>query len=109
MLGVAAMALEPGVALPTLLPSLLRALQALALAMPACKPDGPLAARRSRSRCSAATRSTMRLAPALTADIEPPYAWYVRVPDLPRFIRRIAPALERRLAESSAWPATPAS
>lgn len=28
------------------------------------------------------------------------YAWYVRVPDLPAFIRRVAPALERRLAAS---------
>jgi|GEM_PF-74893 len=32
--------------------------------------------------------------------IEPPYAWYVRVPDLPAFIRTIAPVLERRLANS---------
>lgn len=29
-----------------------------------------------------------------------PYAWYVRVPDLPGFLRLIAPALERRLADS---------
>jgi hypothetical protein len=29
-----------------------------------------------------------------------PYAWYVRVPDLPAFLRRIAPALERHVAES---------
>ncbi len=29
-----------------------------------------------------------------------PYAWYIRVPDVPGFLRRIAPALERRLAES---------
>jgi hypothetical protein len=29
-----------------------------------------------------------------------PYAWYIRVPDLPGFIRHIAPALEQRLAES---------
>jgi hypothetical protein len=29
-----------------------------------------------------------------------PYAWYVRVPDLPDFVRCIGPALERRLAES---------
>lgn len=29
-----------------------------------------------------------------------PYAWYVRVPDLPAFLRRIAPALEQRLAAS---------
>ena len=29
-----------------------------------------------------------------------PYAWYMRVPDLPGFMRLIAPVLERRLAES---------
>ena len=29
-----------------------------------------------------------------------PYAWYMRVPDLPAFIRHITPALERRLADS---------
>ena len=29
-----------------------------------------------------------------------PYAWYVRVPDLLGFIRRVAPVLERRLASS---------
>jgi GNAT superfamily N-acetyltransferase len=29
-----------------------------------------------------------------------PYAWYVRVPDLPGFLRHIAPVLEHRLAES---------
>ncbi len=32
--------------------------------------------------------------------VRPPYAWYVRVPDLPAFIRRISPVLDRRLAES---------
>ncbi|UCC67191.1 MAG: GNAT family N-acetyltransferase, partial [Armatimonadota bacterium] len=31
-----------------------------------------------------------------------PYALYVRVPDVPGFLRRIAPVLERRLAESVA-------
>lgn len=30
-----------------------------------------------------------------------PYAWYLRVPDLPRFIRQVAPVLEGRLAASS--------
>jgi len=29
-----------------------------------------------------------------------PYPWYVRVPDLPAFLRRIAPVLERRLRDS---------
>ncbi len=36
---------------------------------------------------------------ALPREIKP-YAWYVRVPDLPRFLNAIAPALERRLASS---------
>jgi predicted N-acetyltransferase YhbS len=31
---------------------------------------------------------------------EPPYAWYVRVPDLRAFLQLITPVLERRLAES---------
>ncbi|MEO8970161.1 MAG: GNAT family N-acetyltransferase [Ktedonobacteraceae bacterium] len=31
---------------------------------------------------------------------DPPYAWYVRVPDLPAFLRAITPVLERRLAQS---------
>ncbi|NTV37874.1 MAG: GNAT family N-acetyltransferase, partial [Anaerolineales bacterium] len=30
-----------------------------------------------------------------------PYAWFIRVPDLPKFMRQIAPALERRIAESA--------
>jgi hypothetical protein len=32
--------------------------------------------------------------------VREPYAWYLRVPDLPAFINRIAPVLERRLADS---------
>ena len=31
-----------------------------------------------------------------------PYAWYLRVPDLPGFVRLIGPVLERRLADSPA-------
>jgi len=31
---------------------------------------------------------------------DPPYAWYVRVPDLPDFLHHVAPVLEQRLAES---------
>lgn len=32
--------------------------------------------------------------------VRPPYAWYIRVPDLPAFLQCIAPALEKRLALS---------
>jgi hypothetical protein len=34
--------------------------------------------------------------------VNEPYAWYMRVPDLPAFIRHIAPVLEKRLADSIA-------
>jgi hypothetical protein len=30
----------------------------------------------------------------------PPYAWYIRIPDLPAFLRKIAPALDKRLEGS---------
>jgi hypothetical protein len=32
--------------------------------------------------------------------VRAPYAWYIRVPDLPAFLNHIVPALEKRLAES---------
>lgn len=34
--------------------------------------------------------------------VQPPYAWYMRVPDLPAFLRHITPVLEARLALSIA-------
>jgi hypothetical protein len=39
--------------------------------------------------------------PELLPKTRLPYGWYIRVPDLPRFIRHIAPALEARLARSA--------
>jgi hypothetical protein len=36
----------------------------------------------------------------LATQVERPYAWYVRIPDIPAFIRQIAPVLEGRLARS---------
>jgi hypothetical protein len=32
--------------------------------------------------------------------VRDPYAWYVRVPDLPKFLHHITPVLEQRIAES---------
>jgi hypothetical protein len=32
--------------------------------------------------------------------LQKPYSWYIRVPDVPGFIRHIAPTLEKRLADS---------
>src|SRR5258707_2339991 len=42
------------------------------------------------------------LGQALAPSLEPPYAWYVRVPNLLAFLDHIAPALEARLANSVA-------
>jgi hypothetical protein len=39
--------------------------------------------------------------PELLPKARPPYAWYIRVPDLPQFLRHIAPALDARLARSA--------
>jgi hypothetical protein len=39
--------------------------------------------------------------PELLPKTRLPYGWYIRVPDVPRFIRHIAPALEARLARST--------
>lgn len=38
--------------------------------------------------------------PELLHRTRDPYAWYIRVPDLPAFLRHIAPVLEARLARS---------
>ncbi len=43
-----------------------------------------------------------RAVPGRLARTIPPYAWYIRVPDLPAFVRRVAPVLEVRLAASEA-------
>jgi hypothetical protein len=38
--------------------------------------------------------------PLRLPEVGRPYAWFIRVPDLPAFLRRVAPALEDRLADS---------
>lgn len=38
---------------------------------------------------------------AIAPRIDNPYAWYIRVPDVPAFIQHIAPVLEERLARSA--------
>jgi GNAT superfamily N-acetyltransferase len=41
------------------------------------------------------------IGPAVAPQIIDPYAWYIRVPDLPGFLRLLTPVLERRLANSA--------
>lgn len=82
-------------------PSLLRALQAYGMQIPAMGSDTP-----PLNAISFALGSKHPLYEALGETLAPlyelPYAWYVRVPDVLAFVRHIAPALERRLANSVA-------
>ena len=93
------LAVRPGVNLQAVMPSLLRALHAQGLEMPAFHNAGPL-----QGICfllGSKHPVYEVLSKELHPRIEAPYAWYVRVPDLGKFIRHIAPALERRLADSA--------
>ena len=91
--------LQPGTPWPAVTPSVIRHLQA----------TGEEHARRDGVEYSGGFALSLGVEhPAYSAMsdrlpvVEPPNAWYMRVPDLPDFLRHIAPALERRLAESVA-------
>ncbi len=88
---------ESGTPLVRVMPSVLRALQALATTVKA-RPESPAAGAITFRYADPSLRGSLAGIPF----VEPyPYAWYLRVHDLPRFLRHIAPALERRLAASS--------
>jgi hypothetical protein len=99
-LAITALAVEPDVSLVSVMPSLLRGLQTVAEGLPAWKPDAPPADQLLFG--FEAAHPAYDALGSLGATYDPPYAWYVRVPDLPGFIRHIAPALERRLTGSPA-------
>ncbi len=88
----------PGTNLRAMLPPVLRALKAYGEQMPTAKPD--------TKALNTITFHLGRSHPVydalgeLAQAKEEPYAWYVRVPDLPAFLRLIAPVLEKRLADS---------
>jgi hypothetical protein len=97
-LTIVGFALAPGVSYAAVMPGVLRALQSQAERTPAMLPGAP-PADRLLFGLEAAHPAYDALG-SMAATYEPPYAWYVRVPDLPAFIRHIAPALERRLVDS---------
>jgi hypothetical protein len=92
---------EPDVPLVAALPSILRGLQAIAAESPGWKPDTPAAARLS-FMLGRGHPVYDALGDRLSGRVQPPYAWYVRVPDLAKFVSHVAPALERRLSHSIA-------
>lgn len=85
--------------LQMMMPSVLRALQAYGELLPLAKPDTqPL---------DTIMIHLPQKHPAyealgnLVSYSDHPYGWYIRIADLPQFIRHIAPALERRLIGSA--------
>ena len=96
---VSALELAPHVNWQTAVPCLLRALSEQGKATPVTKPDAePFSEIRFQLGRSHPLYEVMgkNLAPRY----DPPYAWYLRVPDVPAFIQHIAPVLEERLANS---------
>ncbi|MBA2676953.1 MAG: GNAT family N-acetyltransferase [Ktedonobacteraceae bacterium] len=93
------MEVAPGVNVQAMMPSVLRALLAYGEQMPVSKtntePISEIAL--SLGRNHPVYDALGSLAPTH----EPPYTWYVRVADLPAFIKHSAPILQKRLANSA--------
>jgi GNAT superfamily N-acetyltransferase len=100
-LHVYAAELAAHVSMPEALPALLRALQSYGARLPVLKADAAPLREISFFLGRAHPLNTV-LGPPVAPLVEPPYAWYIRVPDLPAFLQLIAAALERRLAGSPA-------
>jgi len=99
-MGVWLLEFVEGVNMQRALPSVLRALSAYGLGI---KPILPETEAFQEISFSLGTTHPVHdlLGEALDHPREPPYAWYIRVKNLPAFLLHIAPALEQRLATSS--------
>jgi predicted N-acetyltransferase YhbS len=101
-LGVVNLAVRAGLSLLAVLPPVLRALRAYAPTLPAGHEPTSAALDHLIFQLGAAHPVYVALGTGLAPHSRPPDAWYVRVADLPGFIRHLAPVLERRLAHSIA-------
>ncbi|HEX4204010.1 MAG TPA: GNAT family N-acetyltransferase [Ktedonobacteraceae bacterium] len=98
-LGVWGVEVDERINLQAIMPSVLRALQQRGIQVPTPKPDTlPL------SEISFMLGRNHPVYTILGEELapyqEPPYAWYIRVPDLPAFLKLIAPVLEDRVKKS---------
>jgi hypothetical protein len=98
-LWVFALQLYSHVSWPAVMPSLLRLLRAhgeqTPTILPDAKPFSEIGFNLGRAHPAYAA-----MGDAVAPRYDPPYAWYLRVADLPGFLRHITPVLERRLANS---------
>jgi len=100
-LDVYALNITSEVSWQAVVPPLLRALQAYGIQVPVVRSD--VSPFHEISFLLGSTHPVYEvLGEALAPFYEPPYAWYLRVPDVLAFIRHITPALEQRLANTAA-------
>jgi hypothetical protein len=91
--------LKPGVSYLEVTPSLIRYLEKTGLELAKKKEDIEL---QGYSFDLGGKHPAYDVLPERMPRMGKPYAWYIRVPDLPDFLNHIAPVLEKRLAESPA-------
>ena len=101
-LDIRTIALDDGVAYVSVIRPLLRALRDWASQVPQVTGMEAAAVDQLWFSLGATHPLYEALAQGLTSRWEPPDAWYVRVADLPGFVRHVAPALERRLPGTAA-------
>jgi hypothetical protein len=87
-----------GTNLRAILPPILRQLQQHGQSIPAIDTTEPL--RGIQFQLGREHPVYDVLGSGLASVVEPPYAWYIRVPDIPGFLTHVAPVLEQRLAGS---------
>ena len=92
------MATDNRVNLQAMMPSILRALRAYGEKLPTTKPD--VKAIENIKFFLYEKHPVYEALTGLIDEPEPPYGWYIRISDLPKFIQHIAPALEQRLIGS---------
>ncbi|MEZ4673856.1 MAG: GNAT family N-acetyltransferase [Caldilineaceae bacterium] len=98
-LGVSEVALLPHANLQAILPALLRALRSYGEQAPTLRQDTPPLSEISFELGRHHPLYEL-MGTAIAPRVDNPYAWYIRVPDVPAFMRHIAPILEERLAQS---------
>ena len=97
---------EEGVPLVAIVPSVLRGVQALAETTLPARPETPPPGAVKFHLWNSDHPLRSALGDLVPVSVTHPYStypdlWYIRVPDLVRFITQVAPALERRLASSA--------
>lgn len=95
--GVIELAVVEGQSLRAVMPSVMRALKPMAEAESAAQQRNVNALYFKLGR----DHPVYDAVPRLYQKTQPPYSWYLRVADVPGFIRRVAPALKARLARST--------